>query len=524
MPEPAPATPSSAAPQRRQGKKAPKPWSRKTPDGPWDDVVIGSGMGGMTAAALLSEVGRRVLVLEQHYVPGGFTHAFPRKGYVWDVGVHAIGDVTHHSMTGRLLHKMTRGNLQWASLGKVYDEFFFPDGMHIEFPDTPRQFRDNLIAAFPDEEAAIDRYLDLMREVAAAIKGYFISRAVPRRLVAPVQWLMARKARHFLEQTVEEVVQGLTDNPKLRALFTAQWGYYGTVPSRASFAVQALVSRHFSHGGYYPVGGSESIARGLLGTVADNGGWTRILADVDEILLEGGKAVGVRLADGEEIRAQRVISAVGVGATVKRLLPEDVRQQAWAREAAALTPGPAHVCLYLGFKGDIRQAGASAANKWFYQTWNAEEDIWSVQPGGPFGEAAILYCSFPSLKDPEHDAGPQVKHTGEVVTFVDWDVFAPWQGKDWGQRGDDYEAFKNELQQNLLDQFFRHMPGLKPLLDYVELSTPVSTDHFVRPQAGSIYGLEPTPERFRSRALEPLPFRTSTSPVAKWAWWASWGR
>lgn len=473
-------------------------------------MVIGSGMGGMTAASLLSETGHRVLVLEQHYVPGGFTHAFPRKGYVWDVGVHAIGDVTEYSLTGRVLKKLSHGRLQWASLGSVYDEFFFPDGLHIEFPDHPRKFRDNLVEAFPDEVEAIDRYMELIREVASAMKGYFISRAVPRRLVAPVQWLMARRARHFLDQTVEEVVHGLTDDPRLRTLFTAQWGYYGTAPSRASFAVQAMVCRHYAYGGYYPVGGSESIARHLLGTVAENGGWTRILADVDEILIDQGAAVGVRLADGEEIRAKQVISAVGVGATVKRLLPEAQRQrlQTWTTEAAELTPGPAHVCLYLGFKGDITGAGASGANKWFYQTWSAEETVWRVQEGGPMEAAPILYCSFPSLKDPEHDPGPEIRHTGEVVTFVDWNLFARWQGSEWGQRGDDYEAFKTALQDDLLRQFLTHMPELEPMIDYVELSTPASTDHFVRPQAGSIYGLEPTPERFRSRALEPR------SPIA----------
>ncbi len=489
---------------RRSAKvRLSKPWSRHSPEGPWDDLVIGSGMGGMTAAAILSETGRRVLVLEQHYVPGGFTHAFPRKGYVWDVGVHAIGDVTEHSLTGRLLRSLSRGRLKWASLGPVYDEFFFPDGLHIEFPDTPQQFRANLVAAFPDEAEAIDRYLQLVREVAATIKGYFVSRAVPRRLVPPVQWLLARKAQGFLDKTVEEVVTGLTDNPKLRTLLTAQWGYYGTVPSRASFAVQAMVSRHYAHGGYYPVGGSPNIARCLLGTVAENGGWTRILADVEQILIDKGKAVGVRLVGGEEIRAKRVISAVGVGATVNRLLPTSEAQQAWAVEASQLTPGPAHVCLYLGFKGDIRQAGASAANKWFYQTWSSEDDIWHVQPGGPMGKAPILYCSFPSLKDPEHDPGDEQRHTGEVITFVPWEDFASWQGSQWKHRGIAYESFKDELQEALLQQFLQHMPELEPLIDYVELSTPASTDHFVRPQAGSIYGLEPTPERFRSRSLEP---------------------
>src|SRR4029079_794117 len=104
------------------------------PDGHWDYVVIGSGMGGMTTAALLAKLGRRVLVLEQHYAPGGFTHVFKRPGYHWDVGVHAVGEVTEHSMTGRILRALTDGKLEWTSLGSVYDQFNFPDGFSIDFP------------------------------------------------------------------------------------------------------------------------------------------------------------------------------------------------------------------------------------------------------------------------------------------------------------------------------------------------------------------------------------------------------
>lgn len=482
-----------------------KPWSRHTPPGSWDYLIIGSGMGGMTAAALLANLGKRVLVLEQHYVPGGFTHTFPRQGYVWDVGVHAVGGVTRHSMSGRLLHRLSGGRLEWASLGPVYDEFYYPEGFRIDYPDNPRQFRDNLLAAFPDQAAAIDRYLELCREVGGTARSYYLARALPRRLVPAVEWLLARKARQHLSRPVREVIAGLTDDPRLRTVFTAQWGYYGAPPSRASFAVQALVVQHFLHGGYYPVGGSGEIARQLLGSVAERGGWTRILADVEEILVESGRAVGVRLSDGEEIRARRVISAAGVAATTSRLLPTEYRDSSFVRGVEELDPGPAHVCLYLGFKGDIRRAGASGANKWFYNTWDPEQEVWPLDEATdqPLAPAPVLYCSFPSLKDPRHDPGPEQRHTGEVVTFVPWQRFAAWRHQPHKNRDTDYTALKRRIEESLLAQLLERMPELEPMIDYVELSTPVSTDHFCRPKAGSIYGLEPTPRRFASKWLQP---------------------
>ena len=479
-------------------------WNKRSPEGPWDTIVVGSGMGGMTTAALLGKLGHRVLVLEQHYVPGGFTHVFKRKGWTWDVGVHAVGEVTEHSVTGRLLSSLTDGRLKWAPLGQRYDEFFYPEGRRIDFPSTPREFRDNLVEAFPGQEAAIDAYLAKVRETAAAMKGYYLARAAPRWAAPLLNRTVARKAQRAFEERTGDVVAALTDDEQLRSVFAAQWGYYGSVPSRSSFAIQALVVKHFMYGGYYPVGGSESIARELLRTVAESGGWTRIQADVGEILVEGGRATGVRLSNGEELRAKRVVSAAGIPSTVRRLLPKEHQQAEWARSILALKPSSAHVCLYIGFEGDITQAGCGPANKWFYSTYDNEQDAWQVDAQGELQDAPILYTSFPSLKDPNHDPGPKLRHTGEVVTFVPWKTFEPWLDTKWKRRGADYEGFKKKMEETLLEQLLTRLPELRPMVKYVELSTPLSTDHFCRPIAGSIYGLEPTPERFGNPYLRPV--------------------
>ncbi len=478
-----------------------KPYSTKSPQETWDYIIIGSGMGGMTCGALLTKLGKKVLILEQHYVPGGFTHTFRRTKWHWDVGVHAVGEVTSHSMVGRLLGKLTNENLRWASLGEVYDEFHFPGNFRIDFPNHPDKFRANLEAAFPDEKEAIGKYLRYVKQVAGTMKKYYLCRTLPYRMGVSAEKIWAKDARRFLLNRTNDVLDQLTTNEKLKTVIASQWGYYGSPPADSSFAIQALVAKHFSHGGYYPEGGSKKIADELLSTIATGGGWTRIRASVDEVLFVGKKAVGVRLEKGEKIFAKNVISAIGAIETIDHLLPEPEKKKTWAREIKKLKPSPCHVCLYLGFKGDIRKAGASAANKWFWETWDSNFQSWDIKdPGAP---APVLYTSFPSLKDPLHQPGEEQLHTGEAVTFVPYEDFQKWQGSKVMKRGEEYSDLKEQLTQRLLSQLLKYMPGLEPMIAHVELSTPLSCETYTKAAAGAIYGITPTPKRFQNPWLRP---------------------
>lgn len=482
-------------------------WSKRAPhDGPWDEIVIGSGIGGMTTAAALARLGRRVLVLEQHYVPGGFTHVFRRKGYEWDVGVHIVGEASQRSLPGRLMTMLTGGELQWEPVGPIYDEFFYPGDFHIAFPDNPAAFVDTLKSAFPASGREIDAYLDETRATVRSMRSWYLGRTLPGALGRWLGGAISRDAQHRLSRSTDAVLGGIVRDPKLHTVLTGQWGYHGAPPSVASWALQALVVRHFMHGASYPVGGASRIAQAFLKPVAEAGGWTRICADVKQILVEGGRAVGVELEGGEQIRVVRggrVVSAAGAWTTVTRLLPEAERGAPWAASTAKLPPSPAHVSLYIGFKGDIASAGATRQCQWFYDTWSHENATWDVHPDRPVSRPPVLFTSFPSLKDPEHVPGPEQRHTGEMITFVPWSSFERWQGTTWRRRGDDYVAFKAAMTERMLEVLYEHHPGLRGMVDHVELGTPLSTDLFARPYHGAIYGLMGVPERYDDPWLRP---------------------
>jgi len=196
---------------------------------------------------------------------------------------------------------------------------------------------------------------------------------------------------------------------------------------------------------------------------------------VSEIVVHGGKVQGVRLADGREILTDRVISAAGAAVTSRML---DDGAIAVSSDDAVM--GPAHLSLYIGFEGDVARHGGARYSQWFYETWDTERDLWDIAYDAEPGRADVLYCSFPSLKDPLHDPGPHLRQTGEVITFVAWEPFTPWLGTRWKKRGEEYDEFKENLSQALLAQYLENYPELAPMVKFTELSTPLSTHHFAR--------------------------------------------
>ena len=137
-------------------------YGRWKPEGDFDTIVIGSGIGGLTAAVLLArEGGQRVAVLERHYTAGGYTHSFRRPGFEWDVGVHYVGEVGSADLEPRAAFDyLSCGELQWAPMGDVYDRMVFP---HFTFDYTAGRDRliQNLIDHFPNERDRIWKYFQI---------------------------------------------------------------------------------------------------------------------------------------------------------------------------------------------------------------------------------------------------------------------------------------------------------------------------------------------------------------------------
>ncbi|MGO8755034.1 MAG: phytoene desaturase family protein [Gallionellaceae bacterium] len=465
----------------------------------WDAIVIGSGIGGLACAAALAKTGHQVLVLERHSVPGGLSQTFSRGGFMWDVGLHYLGQYGPEGSAGKLLQWLSNGQIKMAPMGAVYDTLHFPGGFEITLSPPEARLKLGLKEKFPASSGEIERYFEAVHKACDAAMASWSLRMMPAPLAAAYRWWKQKDIERWCGRTTSEVIAEIVRDTKLAAVLCAQSGDSGGAPKDVSFAIHAVVVSSYFDGAYYPVGGARVLSEGLVPVIKAQSGAVLVNNAATQLVIENGVVVGVKTANGEEHLAKHVVSDIGVRETVNRLLPPEMQNSEWAREILSLQPNVCHFALYLGFEGDIRAGGATVSNHWINESWDIDEGIWSNPHSQPV--PPTIFVSFPSLKDPSHVPGVQQRHTGEVITWIDWNAVALWADRAPAERGSEYADFKTHVEQCMLEQFARYFPGLAPMVKYHELSTPLTTVAFTGHEKGSSYGLETTPRRMLSRAL-----------------------
>ncbi len=472
-------------------------------DNDYDAIVIGSGVGGLTTAALLSQLGKKVIVLEQHYTAGGFTHAYERNGYEWDVGVHYIGGMGGPTAGRGLFDFITAGKLKWASMGPVYDRIILGDEQY-DFVAGVENFKASLVQKFPDQTVAIDRYIDLVITTSRYMSRLSKLKLLPNWLVSLLSLLPQNRLPEAALDTAYNVIRGLTDDEKLIAVLCGQWGDHGCPPKESVFLMHALIASHYFNGGFYPVGGASRIAETIIPQIQSAGGDVFTYADVKQILVKDNRATGVEMTDGHCFYAPSVISNAGVTNTFAKLLPERISQNlGYAQKVKNMTPSMSHIGMYIGLKGTAEELDLPKHNLWIYLDQHHDANVAAIR-NDPSAPLPLVYVSFPSAKDPDFDRRYPGRSTIEIVSGpCDPDLYRAWADKTWGQRGDDYEMHKQDLAQRMLAALYKQLPHLQGKIDYAEVSTPLSTRHFCRYDQGEAYGLAHHKARFQQRWLKP---------------------
>lgn len=471
-------------------------------DEQFDTVVVGSGIGGLSAGSLLAQLaGQRVLVLEQHFELGGFTQVFHRPvhlgtgggpgQYSWDVGVHYVGRMWPAAQERRVFDLVTGGRVSWNRLPDRFDVFHFPD-LTVGVPSDPRRYRHELHELFPHQTGPIDRWFDDLDRAS----GWMHRAAAATVMPGPVGRLMERPGRAGATRTVTAALDevGIVDR-RLRAVLTAQWGTYGIPPSRAPLALHALIATHYAHGAWFPAGGADTITRAVRRVIEDAGGACLVDHEVTDILLDDdGRARGVRVLTGDgpvDVPASRVVSDAGTAVTYQRLLPDLGLPQQRPAPAPAEPPATT-VTAYLGLRQDPRTLPSTeGANHYLFGGYDHDE-TYARRSSLLDGDTDSAFVSFGSVR-----AGVDGPHTAQVMTFSDFAPFQRWADGKWRRRGSDYDQLKVRMGEGLVRLADEHLPGLADLVDYVEVATPLTVTTMTGHLRGAIYGVPVTPGALR---------------------------
>lgn len=446
----------------------------------YDVAVVGSGLGGLSVAAALAKLGKSVLVVEQHESPGGYASVFERDGYRFDPAIH----YTAQGNDGELLDVLLRllGVREQVELitSEMEHAVQLP-GLRVQAPVGIEPFIEENARQFPREADGIRQFfqlcVDATRESQQAAQR--LSLAELDRAVEQLPLLFT-----YRMATVADVIDQFLTDPKAKALCGALWPYMGPPPSAASFMVYAgLLYATIETGPIYCGGSFQKLADAFVAALENNGGQLVLDTRVERIVVADGKATGIVLAGGREIRASTVVSNADALQTFEQLIGLEHVPTPLARQLQRFKLSESAFVVFTATSMDVEAAGLPH-EMLIHNHWDHEQTWADIQAGRPGG----LWIASPTTFDP--GLAPAGEHLVILSSLAKYDIGVPW--------ADARERFT----ESMLGQIEVVLPGFREEMTFLETATPETFERYTLNTRGASYGWAATPNQSTGKRLK----------------------
>jgi prolycopene isomerase len=442
-------------------------------------IVIGAGLGGLGAACQLASLGKKILLLEKHNVPGGFATSFVRGRFEFEGALHELSDVGSEDNKGSLFRFLERigalpDKIQFKQIPEFYRSVFL-DGYDVTLPVGVDKYKEKLIELFPSEKKGIEDFIEVCENVLAGIEFMVRRRGKysPAEVLKEHPWLVRVSGL-----TLEEVFNKFFTNKRLIAVVAQLWGYLGLPPSRLNaYAFIAMLITYLKWGAAFPIGRSHAFTSAMAKAFEDLGGEIRYNALVNRILVQNGRVCGVELLNGDTYLCEAVISNVNPICTTMKMLPSDVVPDSYKKEIYAPEIGPSGFSVYIGLNASYKELGFTTHETFINETDdlnNAFETFTKIEPP-KYMVAACYNHIYEDISPPGT--------TQLVLTTLQ-------MGKLWQSVSpDQYFKIKDYIADKMVDLVEKILcPDVRSYIEVAETATPLTYYRYSKNLEGAIYG------------------------------------
>ncbi|GAB4378149.1 MAG: NAD(P)/FAD-dependent oxidoreductase [Elainellaceae cyanobacterium] len=467
----------------------------------FDYVVLGAGLGGLSAAACLTRQGNRVAVLEKHYLPGGCCHTFDYGDYRFCADVHYISQCGAERTIGQFLNYIER-DVAFNSLDPdCIDRVITPD-VDFQIPLNWETFRERLLASFPDESNAIQRYCNeikllhqQMHDLVRDVRWY--DQNWTDWLKLPKYWHLFSKRSWTLQDLYDEV--GLS--PKLQALLAGQSGDYALPPDEIALITHTALVWDYSEGAYYPKHHFKHFVDTIVEAITAGGSIIQYSTPVEHIEVHD-RTVQSITAGGVTYQAKKAyISDLDPKLTVQ-LMHEPTALSAKERDRLTgydYSASAFNIYLGLDSRFDPQRYGIGNWNIWYYPTGNLNREYQQQLEGNL--DRPWIFLSCPTMKSSEPGMAPSGHHVLEIATVCPYEPFKHLHDADPKA----YKAKKREIYQAIMTSVRDLIPDVDAYARMKVYGTPTTSEFYLGQPQGNIYGAKLVP---RQVGLNRLGYKT----------------